>query len=324
MIISRTPFRISFMGGGTDMPDFYREEEGCVLSTTVNKYMYITVNDRFDSSFRLSYSKTEIKESVAQIEHPIFKAALTKWAPKGRGLEVISMADIPAGSGLGSSSSFTVGLVHALRAHLGIFQSSSELAEAACKIEIDELGEPIGKQDQFSAAFGGFQFIRFYPNGSVSVDPVICPEATKRELESSLVLFFTGRTRSASEILKEQKSNVPQNREALREMKKMAEKIKSVIESSGSLKLVGEILKEGWQIKKTMAAGISTPEIDQWYDRGMKAGAWGGKILGAGGGGFLFFLCHPDKQAKLKSELSDLRSIPFEMEKSGSQIIFVG
>lgn len=324
MIISRTPFRLSFMGGGTDLPSFYEREEGMVLSTTIDKYMYITINDRFDSSFRLSYSRTEICESTEAIEHPIMRVILQKYAKKGHGLEVISMADIPSGTGLGSSSSFTVGLLHAMKAQLGVFQSAEDLAREASEIEVVQLKEPIGKQDQYAAAYGGLSLIRFLPAGEVRVDPIICSPKIRQELEASVMFFYTGVTRSASKILGEQSENTSSKMEHLREMKKHVLELKNILESGKPLKRFGEILHEGWRLKKSMASGISNSQIDEWYERGVSAGAGGGKILGAGGGGFLMFLCPPEKQAAVKAELKDLRSIPVQFEKWGSKIIFVG
>jgi D-glycero-alpha-D-manno-heptose-7-phosphate kinase len=330
VIISRTPFRVSFLGGGTDLPSFYEEDEGAVLSCTINKYMYITVNDRFDTSYRLAYSKTEICESIEQIEHRIFKNVLQKYAHLahakngGRGLEILSMADIPGGTGLGSSSSFTVGLLHAIKAHVGLFQSAEQLASEASRIEIDELKEPIGKQDQYAAAYGGLQFIRFHSGGAVSSDPVICSSKTKQNLQACMMLFYTGITRSASQVLTEQKSNTGQKRETLKEMARMAYQLKGILENGKSLSEAGALLHEGWNLKKTMASGISATQIDEWYDRARSAGAWGGKILGAGGGGFLMVLCDPSAQYKVEAELHELRRVPVELDGFGSKIIFVG
>lgn len=324
MIISRTPFRISFMGGGTDIPTFYNQEDGAVLSTTINKYMYITVNDRFDSTYRLSYSKTEICNAVSEIEHPIFKSVLAKHAPDRVGLELISMADMPAGTGLGSSSSFTVGLLHALKAHVGSSQTAESLAKEACRIEIEELKEPIGKQDQYSAAFGGLQFIQFKKSGEVITSPVICSEKTYHDLEASVLLFFTGFSRSASQILSEQSKNTKSKMDVLREMKAGALKIKKILEEGSHLETFGRVMHDGWMMKKSLATQISSGKIDEWYERGIKAGAWGGKILGAGGGGFLMFICPPEKQEKVKAELKELRSIQVRFERMGSRIIFVG
>ncbi len=329
MIISRTPFRISFLGGGTDLSSFYEQEEGAVLSTSINKYMYITVNDRFDESYRLSYSKTEIVKSIDEIEHKILKVVLKKYAALAsekngkRGLEILSMADIPGGTGLGSSSSFTVGLLHAMKAHCGVFQSASDLAREASEIEIDILHEPIGKQDQYAAAFGGLQFIRFLPDGQVSCDPVICSKNEKANLQASMLLLYTGKTRSASKVLSEQKAKTAEKREELREMAKLAYNMKQKLEQEAPIAKIGELLHEGWQIKRSLASGIADPQIDDWYQAALKAGAWGGKILGAGGGGFLLFLCDPEKKSKIATELNDLRSIDVGFDSFGSKIIFV-
>jgi len=334
VIISRTPLRISFLGGGTDLPAFYREEEGAVLSTTIDKYIYITVNNRFDDSYRLSYSKTEICQNVDQIEHKIFRSVLGRYGELareksgGRGLELLSMADIPSGTGLGSSSSFTVGLLHALKGHLGIFQSAEELASEASHIEIEDLKEPIGKQDQYAAAYGGLQFIRFLPGGEVSAEPVICSRGTKNALQASMMVFYTGMTRSASGVLAEQKTNTDRKRETLREMKNLATRLKKILEAGDNplagIQHVGDLLHEGWNLKKTLASGISDSKIDEWYERARSAGASGGKILGAGGGGFLMLLCDPDQQERVRRELKELRIVPMNLESFGSKIIFVG
>lgn len=323
MIISRTPLRLSFAGGGSDFAGFYHEEEGAVLSTALNKYMYITVNKRFDHSIRLSYSKTEICEKVKEIQHPIFKYVLSQYLPEG-GVEIISMADIPSGTGLGSSSSFTVGLLHALKSYLGRFQRAEDLAEEACDIEINKLEEPIGKQDQFIAAYGGLQFIRFKPNGETFIDPIVCSEDTRKRLEASCQLFFTGQTRSAKEVLSEQKQNTSSKRMELRKMVGIAKSLKAVLEANGSLETFGRLLDEAWQLKKSLASNISNPEIDGWYERALKAGAWGGKILGAGRGGFLMVFCDPSKRDKLGKELRELRPFDVQFETQGSKIIFVG
>jgi len=312
------------MGGGTDLPSFYTQEPGAVISTTIDKYVHMIVNNRFDNTFRLSYSKTEICEKIANIEHPLFRAVLESHADGRQGLELVSVADIPSGTGLGSSSSFTVSLLHALKSHFGEAQSAEDLAREACRIEIDVLKEPIGKQDQYAAAYGGLQYITFYPDGRVTAEPVICSPRTLQELEKSMVLFFTGFSRSASRILSEQKSNTASRSDHLREMKKGAVRFKRLLEENGTLPIAGAILHEGWQLKRAMAKGISNPQIDEWYARGMSAGAWGGKILGAGGGGFLLFLCHPDRQMALREELKELRSLDVKLEKAGSRIIFVG
>lgn len=324
MIISRTPFRISFMGGGTDLPSFYEAEEGAVISTTIDKYIYLTINNRFDFTYRLSYSKTEICETLSQIEHPIFKAVLSAHAPERRGLELISMADVPAGTGLGSSSSFTVGLLNALHSFLGQKKSAEALAKEACRIEIEVLKEPIGKQDQYAAAQGGVQFIRFLPDGNVVAKPVSCSAKTVHDFEQTVLVFFTGFSRSASGILKEQKKNTVAKRDVLREMKNGAIRFKDILESGGKLEDAGRIMHEGWLLKRSLASGVTNGSIDEWYDRGMAAGAWGGKILGAGGGGFLMFMCDPSKRQRIEAELAELRPFEILFENKGSQIIFEG
>lgn len=330
MIIARTPFRVSFLGGGTDLPDFWQEEEGAVLSTAIDKYMHITVNNRFDQSWRLAYSKTEIVDDASKIEHKIFRRVLEKYGALakskngGNGLEILSMADIPAGSGLGSSSSFTVSLLHALKGHLGTFQSAEDLAREASEIEIVDLKEPIGKQDQYAAAFGGLRYIRFLPSGEVSAEPVICTDDTKRALENHMLVFYTGVTRSASGVLAEQKSNTDKKRETLRTMRDLAFRMKGSLEKNEAIQKSGELLHEGWKLKKTLASGITAGPIDEWYDRAMSAGAYGGKILGAGGGGFLMVLCPPDKQAAVRAELKELRPVTMKFDSFGSRIVFVG
>jgi D-glycero-alpha-D-manno-heptose-7-phosphate kinase len=323
LIIARTPFRLSFAGGGTDLPSFFQEEEGAVLSTALNKYMYVTVNKRFDESVRLSYSKTEIKDKVSEIEHPIFHHVLNKYTPHG-GVEIISMADIPSGTGLGSSSSFTVGLLHALKGYMGRFQTAEELGAEASDIEINHLKEPIGKQDQYIAAYGGLQFIRFLPSGQVCVDPIVCSRETRDRLEASCMLFFTGRTRDAKSVLREQKENTGAKRDTLRSMAAIARKLKVVLEANGDLENFGKLLDEAWQLKKSVASNVSNTEIDQWYERALKAGAWGGKILGAGSGGFLMVFCEPEKQNKVRAELKELRPFEVKFEIQGSKIIFMG
>jgi len=323
VIISRTPFRLSFAGGGSDLESFYKEEEGAVLSTALDKYMYITANRRFDHTVRLSYSKTEIHDKVEDIEHKIFKNVLQKYLPQG-GIELISMADIPSGSGLGSSSSFTVGLLHALKGYLGKFQTAENLASEASDIEIKQLHEPIGKQDQYIAAYGGLQFIRFLPSGETHVDPIVCSSDTRKRLEESCLLFFTGLTRNAKDVLTEQKNNTESKREELRKMVIIARKMKAVLEKDGSLESFGSLLDEAWQIKRSLASNISTSKIDEWYSRALSAGALGGKILGAGSGGFLMVFCEPDLKDKVRQELKELREFECGFDTQGSKIIFMG
>lgn len=323
MIISRTPFRISFVGGGTDLCDFYKDDFGAVVSVTIDKYMYITVNKRFDNSIRVSYSRTEIVDHVSEISHPIVREAL-KAVGIEHGVEITSVADIPAQTGLGSSSAFTVGLLNALYAYKGVFRSAQELAAEACRIEIDILGEPIGKQDQFSVAFGGMNHIQFNQDETVFVNPIICPREVKKELKDNLVLFYTGQTRKASSVLNEQKSNTAKRKDTLFAMRDLVDSFRKKMIEGKKLSEIGDLLHLGWEYKKSMAGGISNNEIDEYYQIAQENGALGGKILGAGGGGFLLFYCERHNQQRLKEALAELRAIPFDFEPEGSKIIFVG
>jgi D-glycero-alpha-D-manno-heptose-7-phosphate kinase len=321
MIISRTPLRVSFAGGGTDMEDFYKEDGGAVTSTAINRYMYITVNKKFDSAIRVSYSSTENVEHVDHIKHPIVREAL-KLTGITKGIEITSMADVPAKTGMGSSSSYAVGLLNALYAYKGEFKSPDFLAEQACKIEIELCKEPIGKQDQYIAAFGGVQHIQFNKDGSVFVDPVICSAETKKALEEGTMLFYTGVTRPASTILTEQKKNIVDKMEILKKMKAQAEMVKDAL-IQGDLNKFGSLLNEGWQLKRQLAGGITSTDIDKHYDEAIKAGAIGGKLLGAGGGGFLMFFCPPEKQDDVRRALTGLKETTLALEPQGSKIIYV-
>lgn len=324
MIISRTPLRMSFVGGGSDLPSFYREFGGAVVTTAVDKYMYITVNKRFDAGIRVSYSKTEEVEHAYQIKHPLIRAALEMTGIEG-GIEMASMADIPSrGTGLGSSSSFTIGLLHALYGFQHRYASAESLAQQSCRIEIDICGEPIGKQDQYAAAFGGLNYIRFHPDDSVSVDPILCAGTTLRQLQDQILVFYTGRCRSAGELLQKQTQQVqaagPAQR-ALRRMVALAHDLKVALESN-TLDTFGEVLHENWVLKRGLAAGISDDTIDQWYEAGRRAGATGGKLLGAGGGGFLMFFAPRERHDAIAFALPGLRKTDFRFEFNGTQIIF--
>ncbi len=322
MIITRTPFRISFVGGGTDLPDFYRVEPGAVVSTAINKYMYIVVNKRFDDTIRVSYSRTEIVKTVDEIQHPIVREALKLVGIDG-GVEIVSIADIPAGTGLGSSGSFTVGLLNALYAYQGVLKSTEELAAEACHIEINNLGEPIGKQDQYIAAYGGMRYIQFSPDESVSIEPIVLDEETRMGLNQSLLLFYTRGTRPASAILSEQKANIGQGKkmELLKKMRGLAQNLKAELTNGCHPNTVGRFLDYNWKLKKQLASGISNRAIDKYYEKGLSAGALGGKILGAGGGGFLLLYCPQDKQPRLKQALSHLPLVEFSFEPEGTRIV---
>ena len=322
MIISRTPLRISFAGGGTDLAAFYKLEPGAVTSTAINKYIYVTINKRFDDSIRVGYSKTEIVYHVDELQHGLVREAMKLTGIK-TGVEITTIADIPSrGTGLGSSSSLTVGLLNALHAYKGIMKSRKTLAKEACKIEIDILGEPIGKQDQYIASYGGIQHIQFNTDDSVYVDPVICSPKTKQMLGKHILLFYTGITRKASTILTKQIKNTKKKVENLKKMKILSEKVRDYIHAE-NFEGVGKCLHEGWLLKTELASGISNPVINNYYNKALKYGAWGGKILGAGGGGFLMIFCEPGKQDKVKSALSELKCLPIKLEPQGSKIIYV-
>jgi D-glycero-alpha-D-manno-heptose-7-phosphate kinase len=322
MIMSRTPLRMSFVGGGSDLPAFYRKEVGAVISTAVDKYIYIAVNNKFDGRLRVSYTKTEEVDNSSQVEHPLVREALKILGIRS-GLEIVSMADIPSkGSGLGSSSAFTVGLLNALHAFKHSSASKETLAKLACRIEIEECREPIGKQDQYASAYGGLNFIRFHQDDSVTVDPIICSSDMLKCIEKSTLVFYTGRTRSASAILAKQavelRDVVKMN--LVRRMVRLAFDLKGELES-GSLDNFGAILNENWMIKTQLAAGISDPEIDSWYRVGISNGASGGKILGAGNGGYLMFYACPERHSKIRSALSNLQCVKFGFDRCGTQII---
>ena len=323
MIITRTPFRISFAGGGSDLKDFYEKYGGCVLSTSINRYCYISIHPYFDENRTLlKYSENELVDSLSDIRHRIFNCLLNE--RQIHGVEIVSTADIPGGTGLGSSSTFTVGLLNTLNCYQGKYMSKGKLAEKACEIEIEKLGSPIGKQDQYAAAFGGLNFIRFHPDGEVSVSPIVMRPETYRRLQQNLVMFYTGDVRSANAILAEQKKNISAEEKAknLQRMCVLAEEMKEALEKN-DLSSFGRLLNDGWELKRTLASGISNPAIDEAYDTAMKNGALGGKLLGAGGGGFLLFYCEPDKQEQLRVALR-LRPFPFSFEKDGTSVIYIG
>ncbi|MBI4423769.1 MAG: GHMP kinase [Elusimicrobia bacterium] len=321
MIISRTPLRISLAGGGTDLAEFYRSGSGAVVSTAIDKYMYITVNRYFDDSIILKYSKTELVRSVEEVQHPLLRECLRKTGVL-RGVEITSMADVVGGTGLGSSSSFTVGVLHALYAFKGQFRTQDELAREACEVEIRRLREPIGKQDQYIAAYGGFQFTEFMPDETVRVDPLICPVRTFDRLLERLVLVYSGITRSAGAVLRKARAGFRAHRDALVRMRGQATQLRQELQK-GNVDSVGPILREGWELKKSLASGVTNPVIDVAYEAALRAGAEGGKVLGAGGGGFLLLFCPPAKRQKVVRAMRGWREIPFRLEPEGSKIIYV-
>lgn len=325
MIITRTPFRVSFCGGGSDLPSFYRRHEGCVLSMTINKYMYVSIHPTFNRDETVvKYSRTEIVRDVREIQHPIARQLLLDYGIDG--VEIVSTADVPAGTGLSTSSAYTVGLIHALNAFRGKLCSQERIAREACELEIEKLGEPIGKQDQYGTAVGGLKFIRFRSDDSVEVEPLAVSRQTLSELEGNLLLFYTGLTHSAGEILQEQSKNVAGEDKKFQNLVKMTELAYELREAvvAGNLDDFGRILNENWLLKRELASQISNDRIGKYYDLAMASGALGGKLLGAGGGGFLLFYCPKEKQKRLRSALSDLWELPFAMENSGTKIIYVG
>lgn len=324
MIITKTPFRVSFCGGGSDIADFYREYGGCVLSTTINRYMYLTIHPYFDEQKTLlKYSQNELVNDISDIQHSIFHCVLNE--KKISGVEISSTADVPSGTGLGSSSSFTVGLLHTLACYQGKYISKENLAAEACRVEIDMLGAPIGKQDQYAAACGGLNFISFHKDDTVSVEPLIMRGDTLKNLQDNLVMFYTGITHDANQILSEQKKNIVSQQDKCKNLVRMCELARDMKVSleSNTISDFGEILNEGWMKKRELAGSISSSKIDELYDTAIANGATGGKLLGAGGGGFLLFYCPKEKQALL-SEKIRLKRFPFKFEHDGTSVVYIG
>lgn len=323
MIITRAPFRVSFCGGGSDLPSFYEKYGGCVLSTTIRKYMYLTIHNYFHKDrISLKYSKAEEVKRHEDIRHPYFRQCLRDFCING--VEITSMADIPAGTGLGSSSSFTVALLHLLYTYKGEYVSKYKLAKDACEVEIEKLGEPVGKQDQFAAAFGGLNFYEFHPGGYVTVEPVIMKPQSYQRLEHNILMFYLGGTHSASEILKEQSCNLLDDKKADEQIRMcgIARELKKQLQMNQT-DAAGRLLHENWLLKKSLASGISSPVIDDAYERAMKAGAYGGKLLGAGGAGFMIFYVPEHAHESVRNALSGFREMDFEMDNSGASIIYV-
>jgi D-glycero-alpha-D-manno-heptose-7-phosphate kinase len=325
VIISQTPLRVSFLGGGSDLPSYYRRHGGAVLSTTIDQSVYVTVSRKFDDAVRVSYSRTEEVAHASQIEHPLVRESLALLGIEG-GVEITSVADIPArGTGLGSSSSFTVGLLNALHAYCGRHATAESLGRESCLIEIERCGEPIGKQDQYAAAYGGFNFIRFHPDDSVEVKRMVCSQSFMADLQARLIFFYTGLTRSASDLLRQQSADVANpgaKSDATGELVRLAERAFAHL-CAGNLDSLGAMLHEAWRAKRQIVNGVTTPFIDQAYEAGLNAGAEGGKLLGAGGGGFLMFFASPERHDSIRRALRPLRETPFRFAAHGSRIIFV-
>ncbi len=327
MIISKTPLRASFFGGGTDFKAYFENSPygfGSVISTGLNMHVYITVNKRFDGKIRVVYSGNELVSTVDEVQHNIIREAL-KITGITSGIEIVYMADLPMtnlGVGLASSSALAVGALNALHAYKGEYVPPKKLAEEACDIEINRLGQQIGIQDQYAVAHGGFNRYIFNADGSVSITPATRSEDVRRKFVSRLMLFYTGKARDSRQIFKEQKQTTANNRERLDSLVE-ATNIAQKALYDGDLDSLGELFNSAWQIKKRFASGVSNPEIDEMYEKGIQAGAQGGKILGAGGGGFMLLYVLEEKQKAVRTALSDYKEISFEMDMQGSRIIFV-
>lgn len=320
MIVVQTPLRVSFLGGGTDFEQFYLHHGGAVFSTAIDKCVFVIVKERFDDMIYINYSKKEIADKVDNIEHELVREAL-KTTGVDKGIEITTLADVPSeGTGLGSSSSVTVGLLQALYTYKGESKTAEALAQEACHIEIEVLGKPIGRQDQYIAAYGNMQLITFDKTG-IRPERISLPAEDKRRLNANLMLFYTGMTRKSSEILSEQKANIDDRVETLSQMMGLAFKAKEAVLGRAFDEL-GELLHEGWELKKQLADRISNPQIDGIYEAARRAGAIGGKITGAGGGGFLLLYCPAWKQGEVRQTLRGLRELPFQFEQDGSKVIF--
>lgn len=321
MIISQTPLRISIAGGGTDLPDYYLQHGGYVVSTAIDKYIYVIVKERYDDKIYVDYAQKEIVDSVDEIKHELVREA-ARMTGMTNGFEVAMLADIPSeGSGLGSSSTLTVGLLNAFYQYLGYSVDTARLADEACKIEIDILGKPIGKQDQYIAAYGGLCGITFNKNGSVDVEKINLPSAIKRRFGSNLLLFFTNIVRKAANILSEQKENINDKIAYHDEIKELAYKTYKALKYD-NLDEIGSILHRNWELKRGLASGITNNIIDEMYGFALAGGAMGGKICGAGGGGFLMTYCKRINQDSLRESLKNYREMPFMLDPYGTKIVF--
>lgn len=322
MIISRTPLRIGFVGGGTDLPEFYERHGGAVVSTTIDKWIHVIVARRFEGDVRVSYSRTEIVPKASEVEHELVREAMRATGIP-RGVDIMTLADVPShGTGLGSSSTITVGLLNALYAFQGIYRAPALLAEEAAQIEIDVLGKPIGRQDQYAAAIGGLNLIEFLPDGGgVRVEPILMSAPNLKRLHRSLLLFYTGRQRQASSVLERQREAVQNGsaEQSLHRMRELAYQMREQL-SAGNVESAGALLHENWEFKKGLVDTISSPEVDRWYAAALRAGAIGGKVLGAGGGGFLLVFAHPDHHEPVRRELAELREVPIKLAARGTHI----
>jgi D-glycero-alpha-D-manno-heptose-7-phosphate kinase len=324
MIVSCAPFRVSFAGGGSDIASFYRQRRGAVLSCAIAKYSFIVIHPFFNATkYHLKYARTELVDRIDEIQHPILREAL-RMQGIDPGIEVTSVADIPGGTGLGSSSSFSVALINALYAYRRTFVPKETLANEACVLEIDLLGEPIGKQDQYAAAYGGVNLIEFERHGGVTVQPLLLPTATLAELEANLMLFYTGTQRDARTVLKGQVASLENDDSTVLRMQQMVDLAYEMRDLllAGNLDGFGLALHRGWEMKRGISDQISTSAIDQYYARARSAGALGGKLAGAGGGGFLLIYCPQAAQSEVRKALDDLQNLEFRFDWGGARIAF--
>jgi D-glycero-alpha-D-manno-heptose-7-phosphate kinase len=322
MIISQTPYRVSFAGGGTDLPAYYQQEFGAVLSVTIDQHIYVTLHRRFESTIRVSYSQTEVARTIDDVKHELVREAM-RMVEIDEPLEITTIGDVPSGTGMGSSSSLTVGLLTALYGYQHRIVSPKLLAERACRIEIDILSKPIGRQDQYAAAFGGLNYFRFNPNDTVDVEPVPCRAETLAELEQRALLLYTGQTRDANLIL-EQQSNIAEDRfDVFRSMRDLADEMRHALAGEGDLDRFASLLHEGWELKRSLGCGISNDQINEWYTVARRAGAIGGKLLGAGGGGFVLLIAPAWRHRAIREALGRPRELPFKISRCGSRNIFI-
>ena len=320
MIITRTPLRVSFAGGGTDFQEYFEEHGGSVTSTAIDKFVYCIVKERFDDKIYVNWTRKEIVDSVDEIEHELVREAMRKVGIT-KGVEISFLSDIPGeGSGLGSSSSVTVGVLHALHHHAGNTPTIEQLAREACEIEVDTLKKPIGWQDQYIAAFGGLRAFEFGPGRAIKVEAVAALPGALEDLDNMLMLFYTGKTRQASRILSQQKANIRRRLDTLRGMARQAREARQLIES-GDVAALGALLDRGWMAKRTLARNVSSSELDAVYQRARRAGALGGKISGAGGGGFLLLCVPSERRRAVRTALSRLKEMPFRLERGGSHVV---
>lgn len=322
MIISQTPYRVSFAGGGTDLPAFYRDGFGAVLSTTIDHHMYVTVHRRFEPTIRVSYSRTETARTLDEVGHDLVREAM-RVAEIDEPIEITTIGDVPAGTGMGSSSSLVVGLLNALFAFRGRIVSHERLAELACRIEIDILKKPIGRQDQYAAAVGGLNYVRFNPDDTVEVEPVPCPKETLDELEKRTLLVYTNQTRDADTILQQQSLETANRRSVLCAMRDLADEMRKTLAGTGDLDEFARLLHTGWELKRSLGFGITFAQVDEWYEEARRNGAVGGKLLGAGGGGFLLLMAPPWRHRAIREALGRPRELAFRLARHGSRNVFI-